>query len=115
MTSIGSIEKPSLISANSLASAMFTARKVFSYSLVISAASGELTQCTLGVSTLITRCAIAVHTGVTPPSTRGVSAWVCVTLPGSIRSGLDATNRSRPIVNPLATSGFTSSRFEVPT
>ena len=49
--SIGSSEKPAQISANSLARAMLTARKEFSYSLVISAASGEFTLCTAGVST----------------------------------------------------------------
>ena len=47
MTSMTSMPMVWHISANSFASAMFTARKVFSSSLVISAASVEATTCTL--------------------------------------------------------------------
>ncbi|WP_244287106.1 hypothetical protein [Amycolatopsis rubida] len=60
---------------------------------------------------MITRCAIVVHVGVT----RGVSCCVCVSLPGSMRSGLDAMKMSCPTRKPRAVNGFTSRHPDVPT
>ncbi|CAM5725382.1 hypothetical protein SBADM41S_04822 [Streptomyces badius] len=87
---------------------------MFSYSLVISATSGEPTRCAIGLSASITRAAMSVHRGVTPPSTLGVSCWVWRTLPGSMRSGLDATKTSEPTVSPRSVSGSTSMVAVVP-
>ncbi len=76
MTSWTSTPRLALTSAISLASAMLTARKVFSYSFVSSAASGELTWWTSLVMWPTMAAARRVHSGVTPPITRGTDSWV---------------------------------------
>ena len=58
VTSMGSSPRAPQASANSLARASDTARKMFSYSFVASAASAELTRYTTSVSWLITRAAL---------------------------------------------------------
>jgi hypothetical protein len=115
MTSMTSSSSSRLSSANSLTSAMFTARNVFSSSLVISAASADDTVCSSPVHRPSSAAARAAHRGVTPPTTRGTSSCACRSLPGSIRSGLKATNTSVPTRSPRAVSGRASSSFVDPT
>ena len=71
VTSIGSSRCARQASAISNASAMFTARKVLSYSLTISAASGEATRCS---STDVAQQlgGVLEAASVTAPTTRGV-------------------------------------------
>ena len=49
------------------------------------------------------------------PATRGVIRWWCSGTPGSIRSGLNATNTSVPTFSPRRSSGSVSSSLVVPT
>ena len=72
VTSMGSSPRAPQASANSLARASDTARKMFSYSFVASAASAELTRYTTSVSWLMTQAARSAHVLVAPPTTRGV-------------------------------------------
>ena len=74
VTSIGSSSSAPHASANSLASARLTARNVFSYSFVASAASVELTTYTSLVIRLMILAPLVAHSAVMPPTTRGVSS-----------------------------------------
>ncbi len=113
-TSAGSSPSGAQISANSLASEMFTARKVFSSSFTNSAASGELTWWTFLVMVESRLAAAAVQAGVAPPTTRGT--WSCGkrALAGSIRSGAKATCRSCPTRMLCFSSGLISRSLVVP-
>ena len=59
--------------------------------------------------------ACAVDASVTPPTTRGVRSGAWSATPGSMRSGLKATNTSVPTLNPLARGGSTISSRVHPT
>ena len=109
ITSMTSTSSSRAESENSLASAMLTARNVFSTSLVISAASGEDTVCIALAVCRNSSAAREVHAAVTPPTTRGVRSGAWASTPGSMRSGLNATNTSRPTSRPLSCNGFTMS------
>ncbi len=63
----------------------------------------------------MTSAARLVHAGVAPPTTRGVSLCRWSGLPGSIRSGLNATLMSVPAVSPRCRSGSVSRSRVVPT
>jgi len=59
--------------------------------------------------------ALAAHSAVTPPTTRGVSSCRWSGLPGSMRSGLNPTKMSEPGARPRRVSGAASSSAVVPT
>jgi hypothetical protein len=81
-------------------SAMFTQRKMFSSSLVISAAQVEKTGTTVSMKREYIATASSVHAGATPPTTLGVLRVWYTGLPGSTRSGEKARNRSVPTLRP---------------
>ena len=91
----------------SFAKAMFTARNEFSSSLVNSAASGELTVCTGRDAADRPRRRDAAHAGVdAADDPRDDPLRVMRAFPGSMRSGLKATNTSVPDREPaLRSSG----------
>ncbi len=85
-----------LIIAISFTSPIFTARKVFSSSLTISAVSVDDTG-TISSRICEYRAAAKVkHSGLAPPSTFGVFLVLYTWLPGSTRSGENAMNTVRP-------------------
>jgi hypothetical protein len=91
-------------SASSFTRAMFTERKMFSSSFVISATRGLETMVTCGASGRSTAAASSAQSGVTPPTTFGVFCTVCSAAPGSMRSGLKARKKSRPARRPPRSS-----------
>ena len=111
-TSQTSIPIRSQSCASSLTSAMLTERKMFSRSLVSSAASGEDTRCTSSTTAAYSAAAASVDSSVTPPTTFGTFFVVQSSRPGSTRSGENARWKSRPTVRPLPASrtGSTCSR-----
>jgi len=77
---------------------------VFSSSLTISAAAVDDTGMTCPTAGAYSVLTISTHAGVTPPTTFGVLCTPYVGLPGSTRSGENATNTSSPTVRPLPSS-----------
>ena len=73
--------------AISLTSAMLTARKVFSRSLIISALRAEVTGTILSIADPYRSEASVVQAGVMPPTTLGVFEVLNLGFPGSTRSG----------------------------
>jgi hypothetical protein len=86
--------------SSSFIMAMFTQRKMFSSSLVISAARVEVTGTTVSMQCEYIATAARRQAGVTPPTTLGVLRVWYTGLPGSTRSGLKARNRSVPTLRP---------------
>jgi hypothetical protein len=100
---------------------------MFSSSLVISAASGELIATVRSKTAPYSRCAAAVAAALLPPTTFGIARRGVVVLPGSSRSGEKATRSSAPssgaaaavparsTLRPLSDSSIgTTSSFVVP-
>src|SRR5690348_3987497 len=86
----------SQITAISFTRPMLIMRKVFSRSLVSSAASGELTGTTSSMNSSYTCSPNLVHRSVMPPSTLGVFLVCQRPLPGSTRSGEKQRKKSSP-------------------
>ena len=85
-------------------------RNVFSSSLTISAACGELTGTVRSIAAPYSAHARPVDCGPTPPTTFGTLCVLNVALPGSTRSGENARKKSTPALRPFASSiGCTSS------
>ena len=104
---------PSIFS--SFTSAIFTQRKMFSSSLVISAACVELTGTTLATICAYSDAAARPEGGFTPPTTFGICARPYCLLPGSSRSGENARKKSVPICSlsgPCATGHFMPRFFQ---
>ncbi len=78
------------ICANSLTSAIFTWRKVFSKSLAASATSGDETSMISVAIVLYNSLAFFVASSVRPPIRRGVLVMSQLSLAGSTLSGADA-------------------------
>ena len=114
ITSHTSTSSRSQMIASSLASAMFTARNVFSSSFTISAALALLTATTWSTAWLYSRTARSVQRGVTPPTTFGVLRVLNFLFAGSTRSGENARKKSRPTCNPDSDSLGRSSSSVVP-
>jgi hypothetical protein len=83
-----------------LAKAMFTMRKVFSYTFTSSAASALSTGTMLSNTCAYSAIPASVHAGVMPPSTLGVLRVCHCGLPGSTRSGLKQRKKSSPTCSP---------------
>ena len=97
--------------ASSLTRAMLTLRKMFSSSLVISAASQEETGTRFSMHAPYSSTARCAQAGVSPPTILGVVLTVKSVRPGSIRSGDMARLKSRPATSPPASRiGRTTSR-----
>ena len=86
--------------ASSLTSAMFTERKMFSSSLVSSAASGVETRTIVSQTSPYSAAARSVQAPVRPPTTFGVVRIVKSVRPGSTRSGEKARLKSSPATSP---------------
>ena len=100
--------------ASSLTSAMLTERKMFSSSLVSSAASGDVTRCTVSTAEPYSSAARSVHASVIPPTILGTFFVVHFSLPGSTRSGEKARLKSSPTLSPDASRRGSSSSLVVP-
>ena len=87
-------------SAISFTSAMFTLRKMFSSSFVISAARALDTISTGAPMRFNSSAARCVARSFTPPTTLGVLIALNFVLPGSIRSGLKARSKSTSSFKP---------------
>ena len=97
--------------ASSFTSAMLTERKMFSSSLVSSAASGVDTRWTVSIALPYSSAARSVQAGVIPPTTFGTVLVVQSVRPGSTRSGEKARKKSSPQTSPVASNtGRISSR-----
>src|SRR5688572_18930703 len=92
--------------ASSLTSPILIMRKVFSRSFVISAASAELTECTVLIAPAYHAVATSPQAAVIPPNTFGVLIVVQSSRPGSTRSGENVRNQSSPIVSPRSVPTF---------
>ena len=104
MTSQMSTSSRSAITAASLTSPMFTARKVFSRILVSSAASVEDTGTMVSIRRSYIATPAAVQAGVMPPITFGVLCVIQVSFPGSTRSGEKQRKKSSPTLSPVSCS-----------
>ena len=83
---------------------MLTARNVFSWSLTISAASGDETGITCLDGGRVERGGEPVDSASMPPTTFGVLVMPWAGLPGSIRSGAKARKKSTPAFSPVASN-----------
>src|SRR5215212_1264878 len=106
ITSQTSTLRRSHIIANSLTSPMLIIRNVFSSSFAISAASAELTACTVLIAPSYQVEATSPQASVIPPTTLGVLIVVKSSRPGSTRSGENARNQSSPMLSPQSVPSF---------
>src|ERR1043165_8561822 len=113
MTSHTSTPRRSHMIANSLTSPILIIRKVFSSNFAISAASAELTECTVLIAPSYQAVATSLQAAVIPPITLGVLTVVQSSRPGSTRSGENARNQSSPTVSPCSTPSLGSNTSRV--
>ena len=96
--------------ATSLTRPMLTARKVFSSSLHISAASVDDTGTSVSITWPYIACTASRQRGVVPPTTLGVFLVWYFSLPGSTRSGEKQRKKSSPTLSPDSAAWAAGSR-----